>query len=115
VLAIIIYYVHNIINFRSGKIQERLSALSSFVQENFSGIRIMKSYVREGHVRESFAQESNDYKTHSMALVKVQAAFYPLMLFLVGLANVVTIYIGGVEVMKGTITQGNIAEFLYYL
>jgi ATP-binding cassette subfamily B protein len=50
-----------------------------------------------------------------MALVKVQAAFYPLMLFLVGLANVITIYIGGVEVMKGTITPGNIAEFLVYL
>jgi len=115
ILALIIYYVHNVINFRSEKIQERLSALSSFVQENFSGIRIMKSYVREGHVRERFAAESEDYKIHSMALVKVQAAFYPLMLFLVGLANVITIYIGGVEVMKGTITPGNIAEFLVYL
>lgn len=115
ILAIIIYYVNNIINFRSEKIQERLSALSSFVQENFSGIRIMKSYVRESHARERFAQESEDYKVHSMALVKVQAAFYPLMLFLVGFANVVTIYIGGVEVMKGTITPGNIAEFLVYL
>jgi len=115
VLAVIIYYVNNVINFRSEKIQERLSALSSFVQENFSGIRIMKSYVREGHARERFAAESEDYKVHSMALVKVQAAFYPLMLFLVGLANVITIYIGGVEVMKGTITPGNIAEFLVYL
>lgn len=115
ILAVIIYYVNNVINFRSEKIQERLSALSSFVQENFSGIRIMKSYVREGHARERFAAESEDYKVHSMALVKVQAAFYPLMLFLVGLANVITIYIGGVEVMKGTITPGNIAEFLVYL
>jgi len=52
ILAVIIYYVNNVINFRSEKIQERLSALSSFVQENFSGIRIMKSYVREGHARE---------------------------------------------------------------
>lgn len=115
ILALMIYYVNNVINFRSEKIQERLSALSSFVQENFSGIRIMKSYVREDHARERFAQESDDYKHHSMALVKVQAGFYPLMLFLVGLANVVTIYIGGVEVMKGTITPGNIAEFLVYL
>jgi ATP-binding cassette subfamily B multidrug efflux pump len=115
ILAVIIYYVNNVINFRSEKIQERLSALSSFVQENFSGIRIMKSYVRESHARERFAQESEDYKEHSMALVKVQAAFYPLMLFLVGFANVVTIYIGGIEVMKGTITPGNIAEFLVYL
>lgn len=115
ILAVIIYYVNNIINFRSEKIQERLSALSSFVQENFSGIRIMKSYVRENSVREKFALESDDYKMHSMELVKVQAAFYPTMLLLVGLSNVITIFIGGIEVMKGTITPGNIAEFLVYL
>jgi ATP-binding cassette subfamily B protein len=115
ILAIIIYYVNNIINFRSEKIQERLSGLSSFVQENFSGIRIMKSYVREAHVRKKFAAESEDYKTHSMSLVRVQAMFYPLMLLLVGLSNIITIYIGGAEVMKGNITTGNIAEFLVYL
>jgi ATP-binding cassette subfamily B multidrug efflux pump len=115
ILAIIIYYVNNTINFRSEKIQERLSALSSFVQENFSGIRIIKSYVRESHARKNFARESEDYKTHSMALVKVQASFYPLMLLLVGLSNIITIYIGGIEVMRGTITAGNIAEFLVYL
>jgi ATP-binding cassette subfamily B multidrug efflux pump len=114
-LALLIYYVNNIINYRSEKIQERLSALSSFVQENFSGIRIMKSYVREGSVREKFALESDDYKTHSMELVKVQSAFFPIMLFLVGFSNIITIFIGGIEVMKGTITPGNIAEFLVYL
>jgi ATP-binding cassette subfamily B multidrug efflux pump len=114
-LALLIYYVNNIINFRSEKIQQRLSSLSSFVQENFSGIRIIRSYVREPFIRERFAQESEDYKTHSMALVKVQAAFYPVMLFLVGFSNVITIFIGGIEVMKGTITPGNIAEFLVYL
>ncbi|HTD99473.1 MAG TPA: ABC transporter ATP-binding protein [Mucilaginibacter sp.] len=115
ILAITIYYVNNIINFRSEKIQQRLSALSSFVQENFSGIRVIKSYVRENSVRESFAGESENYKMHSMALVKVQALFYPMMLLLVGLSNVITMYIGGVEVMKGNITPGNIAEFIVYL
>jgi ATP-binding cassette subfamily B multidrug efflux pump len=115
ILAMLIYYVNNIINFRSEKIQERLSALSSFVQENFSGIRVIKSYVREDHVRKSFAAESENYKTHSMALVKVQALFYPVMMLLVGLSNVITIYIGGIEVMKGNITSGNIAEFIVYL
>ncbi|MDB5086143.1 MAG: ATP-binding cassette, subfamily [Mucilaginibacter sp.] len=115
ILAIIIYYVNNTINFRSEKIQQRLSALSSFVQENFSGIRVIKSYVREGHVTGKFAAESENYKTHSMELVKVQAMFYPLMLLLVGLSNVITMYIGGVEVMKGNITSGNIAEFIVYL
>ncbi|MCR8559799.1 ABC transporter ATP-binding protein/permease [Mucilaginibacter sp. BJC16-A38] len=115
ILAIIIYYVNNTINFRSEKIQQRLSALSSFVQENFSGIRVIKSYVREGHVTSKFAAESENYKTHSMELVKVQAMFYPLMLLLVGLSNVITMYVGGVEVMKGNITSGNIAEFIVYL
>src|ERR1700761_6603304 len=115
VLALVIYYVNTIINFRSEKIQQRLSALSSFVQENFSGIRVIKSYVREQFVRDSFAAESENYKTHSMALVKVQALFYPLMLLLVGLSNVITMYVGGIEVMKGNITSGNIAEFIVYL
>jgi ATP-binding cassette subfamily B multidrug efflux pump len=113
-LAFTIFYVNNIINHRSELIQERLSALSSFVQENFSGIRIIKSYVREKFVRESFAGESENYKTHSMELVRVQAMFYPLMLLLIGLSSVITIYIGGTEVMKGNITAGNIAEFIVY-
>lgn len=115
VLVFTIYYVNNIINFRSEQIQQRLSSLSSFVQENFSGIRIIKSYVREDFVKQSFATESEGYKTQSMALVKVQALFYPLMLLLIGISNVIIIYVGGVEVMKGNVTPGNIAEFVVYL
>ena len=115
VLAVIIFYVNTIIEYRSEKIQQRLSALSSFVQENFSGIRVIKSYVREGFVRSKFAEESEDYKTQSMAMARVQALFFPSMLLLIGLSNVITIYIGGIEVMKGNITAGNIAEFIVYL
>ncbi|TFF35906.1 ABC transporter ATP-binding protein [Mucilaginibacter psychrotolerans] len=115
ILAVIIFYVNTIIEHRSEQIQKRLSGLSSFVQENFSGIRVIKSYVREGFVRDKFAAESEDYKTQSMAMAKVQAMFFPSMLLLIGLSNVITIYIGGVEVMKGNITAGNIAEFIVYL
>jgi ATP-binding cassette subfamily B protein len=115
ILAGVIYYVNNVINHRSEQIQERLSGLSSFVQENFSGIRVIKSYVRESFVRENFAKESEDYKVHSMELAKVQAMFFPIMLLLVGLSNVITMYVGGVEVIKGNITSGNIAEFIVYL
>lgn len=115
ILAVIIFYVNTVIEYRSEKIQQRLSALSSFVQENFSGIRVIKSYVRESFVREKFAAESEDYKTQSMAMAKVQAMFFPSMLLLIGLSNVITMYIGGVEVMKGNITPGNIAEFIVYL
>jgi ATP-binding cassette subfamily B multidrug efflux pump len=115
ILVFSIYYVNNIINFRSEKIQERLSALSSFVQENISGIRVIKSYVRESFISEKFTSESDNYKVHSMELTRVQALFFPMMLLLVGLSNVLIIYIGGVEVMKGNITSGNIAEFIVYL
>jgi ATP-binding cassette subfamily B multidrug efflux pump len=115
ILGVIIFYVNTVIEFRSEQIQKRLSTLSSFVQENFSGIRVIKSYVREGFVRGKFADESEDYKMQSMALAKVQAMFFPAMLLLIGLSNVITIYIGGVEVMKGNITAGNIAEFIVYL
>lgn len=115
VLVLMIYYVNSIINFRSEKIQQRLSSLSSFVQVTFSGIRVIKSYVREGFIKQSFASESESYKTHSMELVKVQALFYPLMLLLIGVSNIIIIYVGGVEVMKGTVTAGNIAEFIFYL
>jgi ATP-binding cassette subfamily B protein len=115
ILVISIYYVNNIINSRSEKIQQRLSSLSGFVQENFSGIRVIKSYVREKSVQESFAKESEGYKTQSMALVQVQALFYPMMLLLIGISNVIIIYVGGVEVMKGNVTPGNVAEFVVYL
>ncbi|GAB3926365.1 ABC transporter ATP-binding protein [Mucilaginibacter myungsuensis] len=115
ILVIMIYYVNGIINSRSEKIQQRLSSLSSFVQENFSGIRVIRSYVREGSVKKSFAKESDDYKTQAMSLVQVQALFYPLMLLLIGVSNIVVIYVGGVEVMKGNATAGNVAEFIVYL
>jgi len=115
VLVLAIYYVNTIINQKSEKIQEQLSRLSSFVQERFSGIRVMKSYVREAHAQTIFAGESNAYKTNSMGLVRVQAFFYPTMLLLVGISTILTIYIGGEQVIDGAITPGNIAEFIVYV
>lgn len=114
-LAITIYYVHSMINHRSEKIQQQLSSLSSFVQETFSGIRVIKAYVREEGIRKKFNVESENYKSNSMSLVQVQALFYPMMLLLVGISTIVTVYIGGVEVMNGNITSGNIAEFIVYV
>ncbi|MES3019504.1 MAG: ABC transporter ATP-binding protein [Bacteroidota bacterium] len=114
-LAITIYYVNTMINNRSEKIQEQLSALSNFVQETFSGIRVIKAYVREEDVREKFDVESENYKSQSMALVQVQALFFPLILLLVGLSTIITVYVGGLEVINGTITSGNIAEFIVYV
>lgn len=115
ILVVAIYYVNTIINQRSEQIQEQLSRLSSFVQERFSGIRVMKSYVREAHAQEIFAEESNAYQRNAMGLVKVQAFFYPTMLLLVGVSTILTIYIGGRQVIDGAITPGNIAEFIVYV
>ncbi|WP_316793990.1 ABC transporter ATP-binding protein [Pedobacter frigoris] len=114
-LVVIIYFVNTKINKKSELIQEQLSKLSSFVQERFSGIRVIKSYVREGHTEKVFAAESQGYKNNAMGLVKVQALFYPTMLLLVGLSTILTIYVGGKQVINGSITPGNIAEFIVYV
>ncbi|PTS95938.1 ABC transporter [Pedobacter sp. HMWF019] len=115
VLVVTIYFVNTQINKKSEQIQEQLSRLSSFVQERFSGIRVIKSYVRENHTKAIFAQESEGYKQNSMSLVRVQAFFYPTMLLLVGLSTILTVYIGGKQVINGSITAGNIAEFIVYV
>ena len=115
VLVVIIYFVNTLINQKSEQIQEQLSKLSSFVQERFSGIRVIKSYVREDYTQKIFAAESQGYKDNAMGLVKVQALFYPTMLLLVGLSTILTIYIGGTQVIDGSITPGNIAEFIVYV
>lgn len=114
-LAVIILFVNRVINRRSTRIQDQLSKLSSFVQETFSGIRVVKTYTRESHKIEEFTNESNQYKNRMLGLVKVQAFFFPLIIFLVSLSTIITVYVGGLEVSKGTITAGNIAEFIIYV
>jgi len=115
VLSVVILIVNKIINKRSEKIQEQLSNLSSFVQETFSGIRVIKTYNRELDKIEAFTKESTDYKNVSLSLVSVQAVFFPLILLLIGISTIITIYVGGIEVMRGSITSGNIAEFIVYV
>jgi len=115
ILSIVILYINKIINKRSERIQRQLSSLSSFVQETFSGIRVIKTYNREQDKMNAFEEESNTYRNASLDLVKIQAVFFPLILLLIGLSTIITIYIGGLEVAKGSITAGNIAEFIIYV
>lgn len=114
-LAVAIYLVNETINKRSEEIQEQLSKLSTFVQETFSGIRILKAFVRENDRKIYFSEASTNYRTQSMALVKVQSMFFPVMLLLIGLSTLLTVLIGGMEVINGTITSGNIGEFIVYV
>src|SRR5690606_2265606 len=115
IIAIIILFINKIINRRSTQIQAQLSKLSSFVQETFSGIRVVKTYTKEPEKMAEFANESNAYRNRSLDLVRVQAVFFPLIIFLIGFSTIITVYIGGIEVNKGTITAGNIAEFIIYV
>jgi ATP-binding cassette subfamily B protein len=114
-LIAIILYVNKIMNIRSERIQRQLSTLSNFVQETFSGIRIIKSYNREEQKKRDFDYESDHYKSVSISLVKAQAIFFPLILILVGLSTIITVFVGGGQVIEGKISSGNIAEFIVYV
>lgn len=114
-LFIAIYYVQNTINTKSENIQAQLSILTTTVQETFSGIRIIKAFGREQQLADRFAADSEAYKTKSMELVKVQAIFFPTILGLIGISTLLTVYFGGKEVINGSITAGNIAEFIVYV
>jgi ATP-binding cassette subfamily B protein len=115
VMTLLVYYVQDHINRRSERVQEKLSDLSTFVQEVFSGIRVVKAYGRERSFASGYDKEAADYRKVSMSLVRVNALFMPSMLLLVGLSTILTIYIGGIEVMNGRISVGNIAEFVIYV
>jgi len=114
-LSFSIYYVNNIINKRSEEIQESQSGLSTFVQEAFSGIRVLKSFVREKDSLARFDKASDEYKHKSLKLTQVNALFFPLIMALIGLSNILVIFIGGRQVIAGEITYGNIAEFIIYV
>jgi len=115
ILSLSIYVVNNMINERSEKIQRSLSGLSTFVQEAFSGIRVIKSFVREEDSARKFENASEDYKEKSIALTRVQSLFFPLILALIGLSTIITVYVGGIQVIEGAIGYGVIAEFILYV
>jgi ATP-binding cassette subfamily B protein len=115
ILSFAIYKINNLINTRSDAIQAQLSTLTSFVQEAFSGIRVIKSFASEESSQQQFEKETQIYRTKQMSLAKVDAFFFPLMVFLTGLSSLITIYIGGLEVIAGRASIGNIAEFVIYV
>src|SRR5690606_26663384 len=86
-----------------------------FVQEAFSGIRVLKAFVREADSVKDFRKASEDYKNKSIRLTLVQSLFYPLILALIGISTIITVYVGGLQVMTGAIGYGVIAEFILYV
>ena len=116
ILSYTIFKLSGIINVRSRIVQESLSKLSSFAQEVFTGIQIIKSYAIQKNKSQEFEGLSNENKKNQISLVKMQALFFPLMILLIGLSNIFVIYIGGKQYLEGEIeTLGIIAEFIIYV
>lgn len=115
ILSVLIYYLSRIINQRSTVVQQYLSKLTSSAQETFSGISILKSYGIEEKAMTEFENLSDKAKEKNISLFKVQALFFPSMLLLIGLSNILVIYVGGLRYIDGTISLGVIAEFIMYI
>ena len=115
ILSIIIYYVSNMINKRSETIQQQLAVLNSTSQEVYSGIRVVKSFVQEKPMLNFFKGQTENYRKSSLELAKIDAYFFPVMALLVGASTILTVYVGGLQVIAGKITTGNIAEFVIYV
>jgi ATP-binding cassette subfamily B protein len=116
VLSVLIYWISSIIHKRSTRVQAFLSDLSTFAQETFSGISVIKAYVMEPQVNQQARALSLEGKTRSMDLAKVNAWFFPMMILLIGVSNIFVIYIGGIQYLSGAIeSKGTIAEFILYV
>jgi ATP-binding cassette subfamily B protein len=115
ILSVLIYLVNNIIIRKSEEIQRSLSQMSTYVQEAFSGIRVLKAFVQEKQSAARFEAESDRYREKSLGLTKVDSLFFPIVAILVGLSNILVVYIGGQEIIAGRLTPGNITEFILYV
>jgi ATP-binding cassette subfamily B multidrug efflux pump len=115
VLSLLIYLVESRVLKRSDRIQQQLSRLTAFTQEIYSGIRVAKAYTREDDFTERFSRESNDYKERSLRLVRLNSVFFPVVMLLVGLSSAITIWVGAEKVIAGSLSIGNIAEFIIYV
>jgi len=115
ILAITIYYVNTIINRKSDKIQSLLSDLTTNAQESYSGIRVIKSFVQEKAMLGFFEKNSEGYRRNAISLAKTEAIFFPAMGLIIGISTLLTILIGGLYVINGTINIGVIGEFIMYI
>jgi len=115
ILSVTIYKLSRIINHKSILVQEMLSKMSSFAQESFSGIAVIKSYNLQKQSIFGFSNLASESYDKNMDLVKVQAWFFPLMVLLIGCSNLIVIYVGGNQYINGEIEIGVLAEFIIYV
>jgi ATP-binding cassette, subfamily B, multidrug efflux pump len=115
ILSIIIYKISKIINRKSKVVQEFLSKLTTYTQESFSGVKVIKTYVVQKYINEELMNLAVISKEKNMSLAKIEAWFFPLMMLLIGISNILVVYIGGLQYMNDEIELGVLAEFIIYV
>ncbi|MBB6331954.1 ATP-binding cassette subfamily B protein [Chryseobacterium sediminis] len=115
ILSFAIYKVSSIINKKSKIMQKSQSAISTFVQDSFSGIRVVKFFAREKYIEKNYGIKVTDYQNKALDLAKTEAYFFTIILFVIGLLNVAIIWIGGTKYIAGELSIGKIADFFMYI
>ncbi|WP_277115322.1 ABC transporter ATP-binding protein [Chryseobacterium sp.] len=115
ILSFAIYKVSSIINKKSKIMQKSQSAISTFVQDSFSGIRVVKFFAREKYIEKNYGIKVTDYQNKALDLAKTEAYFFTIILFVIGLLNVAIILIGGTKYIAGELSIGKIADFFMYI
>lgn len=115
ILSFVIYKVSSIINKKSKVMQKSQSAISTFVQDSFSGIRVVKFFAKEKYIEKNYGIKVKDYQDKTLDLAKTEAYFFTIILFVIGLLNVVILLIGGQKYMANELSVGKIADFFLYI
>lgn len=115
IMSFLVYKVSSVINRKSEKVQRSQSNLSSFVQEKIAGIRVLKAYNRSKHFVDEFEEETYNYQLANLSLAQTNAFFMPVIILLIGVSTIITIYIGGMKAIDGTIDVGEILQFILYV
>ena len=115
ILSYVIYKVSSIINKKSKIMQKSQSAISTFVQDSFSGIRVVKFFAREKYIEKNYGEKVKDYQNKALDLAKTEAYFFTIILFVIGLLNVVILLIGGQKYLNNELSVGKIADFFMYI
>src|SRR5690606_32396011 len=115
VLSFLIYKVASTINKKSREVQLQQSHISSIVQDTFSGIRVIKSFNTEKSTQANYAEEAAKYERKALSLAQIEAFFFPLMILIVGISNLLILYMGGVRYAEGKLSIGTVAQYFMYL
>uniref|UniRef100_UPI0039A52181 ABC transporter ATP-binding protein n=1 Tax=Ornithobacterium rhinotracheale TaxID=28251 RepID=UPI0039A52181 len=115
-LSVLVYFLSSKINRKSRELQAEQSNLSAFVQDMFSGIRVIKSFSKEKSVKAKYAQNVKKYKQKAIELANIDAFFSPLVVVIIGVSQIVILYVGGMRYINGQIQEiGTLAQFFMYL